>query len=122
MVERIQDMPEGTLGLSAKGKLTRDDYVSVMEPALKEAAEGGDARVVFVLEGFEGLEVAAWPEDAKTGFEMEFAHRGAWKKLAFVTDSEWVAKAMHAFAWLTPGEVRIYPLDQLDEAKSWAVA
>jgi hypothetical protein len=29
---------------------------------------------------------------------------------------------MHMFEWLTPGEVRIYTLDQLEEAKSWAAA
>jgi hypothetical protein len=122
MIERMEDVPAGVMGLRGEGKLTKDDYVSVLEPALNEAVDSGDARVVFVLEGFDGLELAAFPEDAKTGFGIEFKHRDAWKKLAFVTDSEWVAKAMHMFEWLTPGEVRIYTLDQLEEAKSWAAA
>ncbi len=28
--------------------------------------------------------------------------------------------AMHMFAWMTPGEVRIYEPGQLADAKSWA--
>ena len=47
MVERIeQGMPSGTIGLKASGKLTADDYRDVMEPALQEAIEGGEARVL----------------------------------------------------------------------------
>ena len=30
MVERIDDMPAGTIGLRASGKLTRDDYREVL--------------------------------------------------------------------------------------------
>lgn len=30
------------------------------------------------------------------------------------TDVEWVAKAMRAFAWMAPGEVSVYGLDQLE--------
>lgn len=90
MIEGMEDVPEGTVGLRARGKLTQSDYVDVLEPAMKEA--------------------------------VEFRHRSDWKKLAFVSDSEWVGKALHAFAWLTPGEVHIYPMDKLEEAKSWAAA
>jgi hypothetical protein len=43
----------------------------------------------------------------------------AWKRFALVTDVDWVAKAMHMFTWLTRGEVMIYDLDSLQEAKAW---
>lgn len=43
----------------------------------------------------------------------------AWKRFALVTDVEWVAKAMHMFAWMTPGEVMTYGLDELGQAKRW---
>jgi hypothetical protein len=36
-----------------------------------------------------------------------------------VTDVDWIAKALHAFAWLTPGEVKLYDLDGLEDAKTW---
>jgi SpoIIAA-like len=36
-----------------------------------------------------------------------------------VTDVEWIAKATHMFAWMAPGELNVYPLDQLEDAKAW---
>jgi SpoIIAA-like len=122
MIEPIEDMPAGTVGLRASGKLTRDDYREVLEPALKEAIDSGELRLLFLLTGFEGLEAAAWPEDVKTGLGAWFGHHSAWKRFALVTDTEWVAKAMHMFAWVTPGEVAIYKPEQLEEAKNWVAA
>ena len=119
MVERMDGMPAGTIGLRASGKLTRDDYREVLEPALKEGIESGELRCVFVLTDFDGLEPAAWPEDVKTGLSAWFGHHSAWRRFALVTDVDWVAKSMHMFAWLTPGEVKIYGLDGEEEAKSW---
>jgi hypothetical protein len=37
------------MGLRASGKLTKEDYTDVLEPALKEAMDSGEARVVFML-------------------------------------------------------------------------
>ena len=43
----------------------------------------------------------------------------SWKRCALATDVEWVTKAFHMFAWMAPGEVQTFSLDQLDEAKEW---
>jgi len=119
MVERIEDMPAGTIGLRASGKLTRDDYRDVLEPALKEGIDSGELRLLFVLTDFDGLAAGAVPEDIKTGLSAWFGHHSAWRRFALVTDTEWVAKAMHMFAWMTPGDVMIRDLDGLDEARVW---
>ena len=37
MVERTDDVPAGVIGLRASGKLTKEDYTDVLEPALNEA-------------------------------------------------------------------------------------
>jgi hypothetical protein len=122
MIQRIDDVPAGVIGLRASGKLTKEEYESVLEPALKEATESGEARVLFVLPDFDGLEPKAWLEDVKTGLEVELKNRSAWKRLAFVTGVDWIAKATRLFAWAMPGELAVYDMDQLDEAKSWVAA
>jgi hypothetical protein len=123
MVGRLDDMPAGVIGLRGSGRLTKEDYTEVLEPALKEAMDSGEARVVFVLTDFEGLEPSATWEDLKTGLGVELANREKWKRLALVTEVDWVAKAMRAFAWAMPGEVEVYEdLDKLEEAKSWAAS
>ena len=119
MIERIDGMPTGTGGLRASGKLSRDDYREVLEPVLREAVDSGELRLVFILTDFEGLEPGAWIEDVKTGLRAWVRDHSAWKRFALVTDVEWVAKAMRAFAWMAPGEVSVYHLDQLEEAKRW---
>jgi hypothetical protein len=119
MIERIEGMPTGAAGLRASGKLNREDYREVLEPVLREAVESGELRLVFVLTDFEGLDPGAWIEDVKTGLRVWVRDHSAWKRFALVTDVEWVAKAMRAFAWMAPGEVSVYRLDQLEEAKRW---
>ncbi len=122
MVERIDDMPARTLGFRASGKLTRDDYRDILEPDLRKAAESGEIRMLFVLTSFEGLEPGAWFDDIKTGLGLGIGHHSAWKRSAIVTDVEWIGKAFQFFAWITPGEVKVYDLDQLDVAKKWVAA
>ena len=119
MIERIEGMPAGTVGLRASGKLSKADYVEVLEPALREGVETGELRLLFVLTDFDGLEASAAAEDFKTGMRSWVRDHSAWKRFAVVTDVEWVARAMHMFAWMTPGEVLVRDLDGLDEAKEW---
>jgi hypothetical protein len=121
MIERLDGMPDGVVGLRATGSLTKQDYTQVLEPALNEATASGEARVVFLLESFEGLQPSALLEDLKTGLRTELSHRDAWRRLAVVTEVDWIKKAMELFAWAMPGELKVFDdLDQLDEAKAWA--
>ena len=122
MIEQIDDMLSGTIGFKADGKLTRDDYRTVLEPVLRGAAESGEIRMLFVLTSFDGLEPAAWFDDIKTGLGLGIGHHSAWKRSAIVTDVEWVGKAYKMFSWMTPGEVKVYGLDQLQAAKDWVAA
>ena len=119
MIERIEQMPEGAVGLRASGKLSKADYVEVLEPVLREGIESGELRLLFVLAEFDGLELGAWPEDVKTGLRAWMREHSAWKRFALVTDVEWVAKAMRMFTWMTPGEVMIYSLADESEAREW---
>jgi stage II sporulation SpoAA-like protein len=122
MIERIEPMPAGTFGLRASGKLSVEDYRKVLEPALEAATATGSVRLVFVLTEFDGVAAGAWIEDMKTGLRAWVRDHDAWKRMALVTDVEWVARAMRAFAWLAPGEVRTFELDELEVAKDWVAA
>ena len=122
MIELVDGMPAGTIGLTASGKLSRDDYRNVLEPALAEGVGSGELRLLFVLTDFDGLEPGAWIEDVKTGLSAWVRDHSAWKRFALVTNVEWVAKAMRMFTWMTPGEVLVRDLDGLEEAKAWVTA
>ena len=46
-------------------------------------------------------------------------NRSAWKKLAFVSGVDWISKATRLFAWAMPGELKVFDMDELEEAKEW---
>lgn len=122
MIERIDGMPAGTIGFRASGKLTREDYRNVLEPTLRDAAESGEIRMLFQIADFDGLEPGAWWDDVKTGLGLGLGHHSAWKRSAIVTNVDWLAKAFQFFSWISPGEVKIYGLDERDEAQRWVAA
>lgn len=119
MIERIDDLPAGTIGLRASGTLTKDEYTQVLEPAIQEGVDSGQLRLLFELHAFDGLAEGAWAEDAKTGLKAFLKDRKAWHRFALVTDVEWVAKATKGFAWMIPGDVKVFDPKDADEAREW---
>jgi hypothetical protein len=57
--------------------------------------------------------------DSKLGFDLLARHRHALVRSAIVTDVEWMARGAKLFAWMIPGEARVFGLARLDEAKAW---
>jgi SpoIIAA-like len=113
-------MPAGTIGFRATGRVTREEYRDGLEQPMRAAAEAGDVRMVFAVgPEFERFEPSALAEDMKTGIALGLEHPRVWKRIALVTDVEWVAAALHMFGWLVPGDVKLYGLDGLDDAKAW---
>ena len=120
MVERLADMPSGTVGFRATGEIEREDYDKVMVPELERALAAGDGlRTLYVIEDLDEVEPGALWADAKLGVNLGIRHHGAWVRSAIVTDLEWMARATKLFAWMIPGEARVFPLAELDQAKAW---
>jgi hypothetical protein len=119
MVERIEEMPAGTIGFRVVSDLTADDYRDQIEPALAAAAEAGEVRLLFEIGAGFGMDAGAVIEDAKTGLKLGLGHMKSWKRTAIVTDVEWIRKSIKAFGFMAPGEVRAFGLEQLGAAKVW---
>jgi hypothetical protein len=121
MIERIGGMPEGTAGFDFIGEVTSGDYEEVLVPALRDAVAGdGQIRVVCVLgPEFDGYEAGAMWADAKAGARFGIGHHSSWHRVAVVTDHEWVHHLTALFGWLSPGELRVFPVAELDDAKTW---
>jgi hypothetical protein len=120
MIELITDMPEGTLGFRVSGKVVKGDYTDVLEPELKKTLDSGNKlRTLYVIESLDKIEPSALWEDSKTGFNLGVRHHKEWDRSAIVTDIEWMVHATKLFAWMIPGEARVYPLAEVEEAKRW---
>jgi hypothetical protein len=120
VIEPLDGMPDGTIGFRATGRVTREEYRDLLLPSMRAAAERGDVRMVFAVgPGFEKFELGALAQDTKAGISLGIGHPRAWKRTALVTDVDWIAKALHMFARLVPGVVKLYGLEALDDAKAW---
>jgi hypothetical protein len=120
MVEPLEGMPPGTIGFRATGHVSADEYRDVLLPGIKAAVDGGEVRMVFAVgPGFERFDPGALLQDSKLAVTLGFTHWGAWKRTAVVTDVDWITHSVQMFAWMSPGEVKVYGLDGLDQAKAW---
>ena len=117
MVEQIPGLPDNVVGFTAKGKVTADDYESVIVPAVEGLiAREGKARFLYHLgDDFSGFEAAAMWDDAKLGL----THLAEWERMALVSDVEWIRGAIKIFAFAIPGQIRVFHDDELAEAKRW---
>jgi hypothetical protein len=120
MVERLTEMPEGTIGFRVTGEIEREDYERVLAPELGKALEaGGGLRTLYVIEELDEIEPGALWADAKLGYDLGIRHHKEWLRSAIVTDIHWMARASKLFAWMIPGEARVFPLAELEQAKAW---
>ena len=121
MIELLQDMPEGVIGIRVSGRVSGDD-IRDFKPAMDELfTTTEELRIVEVIApDYEGFGPGGLIEDLKVGFGALFQHHSAFRRVAVVTDKEWVAHALHALGWMVPGELALFGLDELDRAAQWA--
>jgi hypothetical protein len=115
MITELKDLPDGVIGFEAAGKLRPEDYRDVLLPAIERAATAGDIRAVIVIKDFDGITGGALWQDLKMGVE----HLRAWKRVALVTDIGWMTQLTAMFGWMTPGQVKHFPLAERDQAIAW---
>jgi hypothetical protein len=109
MIERLQDMPEGTIGFEFGGDVTGEEYRRVLEPPLEQAVEAGEVRLLLqTASDFDGMKIGARIEDAKVNFRLGVAHRKAWKRVAIVTDSDWLRTSFRVWSHFVPVEMEIF--------------
>lgn len=118
MITVLNDMPPGVIGFEASGKLRAEDYRDVVLPALDRAGETGDIRFLIVMRDFDGISGGALWQDLKVGVH----HLRAWKRVALVTDVEWMTHLTAVFGWMTPGETKTFSLAQQAEAVQWVAS
>jgi hypothetical protein len=119
MLEAMAGLPPGVLGFEVNGALHADDYRDALLPAIEEAIQRGEKiRIVLVFERFDGLSGGALRQDLKLGVE----HLTHWERIALVTDIDWMTQLTALFGWMTPGELKRFPLAEREAAIAWAAA
>lgn len=120
MITVLTDLPANVVGFEAVGHVSADDYRDKLEPAVAKALQENDKlRLLYVLgEKFDGFSAGAAWQDTKLGI----SHWNAWERIAVVTDHTTIRDGVKAFAWMVPGEVRVFSVDDKENARSWVAA
>ncbi|MBI1204074.1 MAG: STAS/SEC14 domain-containing protein [Rhodopseudomonas sp.] len=122
MIERLTGfpdhvLPDNVLAFVCKGRVTKADYEGVLIPAVTKALETYDKLDLYyeIAADFEGFDPGAMWADAKVGL----AHLSRWRKIAVVTDVDWIGHAVAMFGFMMPAEVKVFPLAEAAKARAW---
>jgi hypothetical protein len=117
MINQLPEFQGNVLGFEAHGEVTAEDYETVLIPVIEGALDSYQKIRLFYQIGpdFHGFTAGAMWDDAKLGLK----HLRAWEKVALVTDVEWLRKTIRCFAFMIPGQVKLFGNSEADEARHW---
>lgn len=120
MIEVLSDFPDNVLAFVCHGHITKQDYDSVLVPAVDKALESQDKIRLYyeTASDFDGIDPGAIWEDTKVGL----GHRSHWEKFAVVTSVGWIDHTIKLFSFLMPGEVRVFSTEDAAQAREWVKA
>jgi hypothetical protein len=120
MIEVITSFPDNVIGFKATGRVTRQDYLEVVIPAVEKARKTHSKTRLYYELGpqFSEIDLGAEWEDLKLGLE-DYTR---WERVAVVTEVGWIKHLVGAFRFVMPGEVRVFANPQVAEARRWIIA
>ncbi|MGN7779013.1 STAS/SEC14 domain-containing protein [Mycolicibacterium sp. 22603] len=120
MIDILTDMPSGVTGIRVSGRISGAE-LRAFRPVMEDLGKAAEIRIVEVIDpDYEGFGPGGLTEDLKMGFGALLHHHSAFKRIAVVSDKEWVRHTMHAIGWMVPGELAVFGGDELDRAAQWA--
>jgi hypothetical protein len=124
LIERIDDMPAGTVGFRLEGDLSDADYKDILTPGLREAAAAGEVRLMMVgAKGFDLGSLKSRFEEARKDPELNLGHTKDWKRVAVVADANFIFRAAFpAFSQVIPVEMKLFGSKDEADAKAWITA
>ena len=112
----LKGFPDNVVAVSCKGRVTKNDYDTVLVPTVEKALKTHNMYVYYEAgPNFGGIDPAAAWEDFKVGME----HFARWERVAVVTDVDWIRHTMQIFSFIMPGDMRVFPVAEAKQAHAW---
>ena len=117
MIELIEGLPDGVIGIEAVGNVTREDYTDIVAPAVERAlASHPKIRLLHVLgDRLVAHSASALLEDAKLGLS-NFRNI---ERIAVVTDRQQFRVLLKGAGWTFPGDLKLFANAEHAEAEAW---
>ncbi len=119
-IEILDHYPNDVIAVKVSGYLTSRDYEEVLAPLVEEKLKRHDKlKMLLVVDAtFEGASAGAMWDDAKLGLK----HFTKYRKMAIVSDVEWMRNSVRLLGILMPGVVHVYPSAQREIADEWIIS
>ena len=117
MIEVIHGLPAYVTAFRATGRVTGDDYLTIINPLVKSVVTVfGEVNYMLVLNtSLKNYTAGAWIEDALLGIR----YITKWRKLAIVTEKNEIKKFTDIFGKLIPPQTRGFKMEELGIARQW---
>lgn len=117
MFKPIPTPTPSIVAFDAIGKITDEDYKSVLIPALEQAIkEHGNVRALLRFgPEFDGYTARAAFDDTVFGI----GHLRDFDRIAVASDEGWIRNGVSMFAHLSTVPIRVFDADQTDAALAW---
>ena len=122
MIERIDDMPAGTLGFRGEGELSEDDFLNVLVPPLREAVATGTVRLLFLTPPeFGAGDVKAIVDRLLHSEVPGLGHPRDWNRIAVLTESNMLRRSSRVWKRMIPVKVEVFGAGEVAKAREWLV-
>ena len=117
MIELIEDLPDGVVGIEAVGKVTSEDYERVVAPAVERAlATHRKIRLLHVIgDRVESHTVEALWEDTRLGL----SNVRSIERIAVVTDIGHFRALVTGAGWALQGKLKLFSNAERADAINW---
>ena len=120
MLEPLENLPTGVVGVRASGTVTKDDYDRVFRPLLQRAhAEGRRVRLLYVFApDFSAFTAGAGWEDVR----LWLKYLRMFERCAVVTDRTWIREGALMIGTMMPCPVKVFDTAEQQQALQWVGA
>ena len=117
MITILSDVPENVVAFRATGEVDKEDYKSVVIPAIdNHVKQHGKINFMHVLDtAVKNFSIGAFLQDLGVGLK----HFTKWHKMAIVSEYDGVNKFTDFFSYIASGEARGFKHAELNDAKQW---
>jgi SpoIIAA-like len=116
MIELINDLPRNVVGISVRGRVTKDECREILAPAIAKSLRWRDKIRLYYELG------SRFPGSGWDDLDLGFEQASRCERIAIVTDIAWVRLTVKAVRFLIPGEIRVFDTIEAAAARAWITA
>jgi len=104
--------------ITVEGTVTNTDLEEAINGVHSEFDANGKTRVIEIIQHFTGMELAALWTDIRLGVPLARKI----ERVAVVADQTWIRQLSELGHLFTRAELKVFALDDLDQARAWIAA